>query len=198
MTALLQDRRWIRTAIFMMGLLATMALRAEEPAAPPPGADGMEEQGSMCMGGEGGKGMQHMKDMMKEHHDKMAQDLKLDDKQRKLFDDAMEQMHGTMKDGMKDNMSLHQELKELVHADNYDEKQVRAVVQKHNTEREEKIVASANAMHAFHESLSPEQKEKFKAMKSEMRDKMKDRMQEHKAAKASGDAAPAPKHPHEH
>lgn len=200
MAAINGNRHWIQTLGWFAGMLVAFTLQAAEPTAPSAGTDSLNEKGAMCSDADGKKCPMKMCEQMKARHDKVAQELNLDEKQRKLFDDAMEKMHGSMKDGM----ALHKQMKELVHSEQYDEKQVRALVQKHNAEMEEKAVASANAMHAFHASLNAEQKEKFKALKDEMREQMTDHKKERRAERREerreGDATkPAPaEHDHAH
>jgi Spy/CpxP family protein refolding chaperone len=123
--------------------------------------------------------------MCKDHQQKLVDELKLDDKQETLFKNAMKQMKETMHDGMK----LHEKLKAEVESDNYDEKKVRALVHKHNAEMEDRMVASSKAMHDFYQSLGPWQKGKFKAIKDDMHDKMREHM---KGARREH------KHGHEH
>lgn len=180
----------IRSVLLKTALLASVAVvvHAIEPEVPPPGTDAFHTKSAMCQDGEGCEGMGRMcEKKMKERHDKIAGELKLDEKQRKLFEEAKGKMHG----GMRDGMSLHQQLKALVHSSDYSEQKVRELVRKHHAEQEDQMVSAANAMHAFHASLSPEQQEKFKALKNEMCNKMKMHGQEghEEHQKAGGDPA---------
>jgi Spy/CpxP family protein refolding chaperone len=109
-------------------------------------------------------------------HLRMADELKLTDSQRSAFKNAMKQMFGIMLDVHE----LHQQVHEMVQSDQYDEKKLAELVHKQQAEMEKNIVASASAMHAFYQSLTPEQKSKFNEMRSDMRDHMKDRWEHHR------------------
>lgn len=162
----------IQSVLLKGALLVSVAVvvHAIEPEVPSPGQDALQAKSAVCQEGEGCEGKQRMcEKKMKERHDQVASELKLDEKQRQLFDEATGKMHS----GMRDGMSLHQQLKALVHSSDYSEQKARELVRKYHAEQEEQLVASANAMHAFHTSLSAEQQQKFKALKDEMRNKMK-------------------------
>jgi Spy/CpxP family protein refolding chaperone len=176
MISLEKNRHWLQAAVVSVGLLAACSLYASEPEVAPAAQSALVE-----MKGEGAGGMR----MCKDHQQKLADELKLDDKQQTLFRTAMKQMNATMHDGMQ----LHEKLKDQVESDDYDEKKVRALVHKHNAEMEDRMVASSKAMHDFYQSLGPWQKGKFKAIKDDMHDKMRDHM---KGARREH------KHGHEH
>ncbi|HQQ63033.1 MAG TPA: Spy/CpxP family protein refolding chaperone [Pseudomonadales bacterium] len=193
MISLKQHKHWLQAASVSLGLLAACSLYAAEDAKTPADAKGgnmesMEGMGQMSEMGNDGKGLEankpmckeHMKGMMHDEHESIADELKLDDKQQNLFKAAMKQM----REGMHGGMELHKKLKAEVESDKYDEKNVREILRKHNAEMEEQMVASTRAMHEFYQSLGPWQKEKFKAIKDDMHGKMKermmDRMREHK------------------
>lgn len=206
MILLKQHKHWLQAATVSLGLVAACAVLAAEEAKAPAGdakgsMESMEGMGQMSEMGNDGKGLEankpmckeHMKGMMQDEHEGIADELKLDDKQQKLFKAAMKQM----REGMHGGMELHKKLKAEVESDKYDEKNVREIVRKHNAEMEEQMVASTKAMHEFYQSLGAWQKEKFKAMKddmhSKMREHMKERMEGHRKHEA-GDS----EHDHHH
>jgi Spy/CpxP family protein refolding chaperone len=218
MISLTQRKHWWQAAVVSLGLMAACALQAAEhetpTAAPMDGGGNMtpiESVDNNAIEGSAGEGKRMCKShkqgvakgSMKECQEAMANQLKLDDKQRELFVKAMKHMRDC-KHGGKD---LHEQLKTVVESDQYDEKKVRDIVRKHSAELEEQAVASSNALHAFYQSLGPWQKGKFKAIKDEMHGKMKESMKCHMknkmGADMSADGAPAAaeegaEHSHDH
>lgn len=166
----------------VMLTMVAVGVHAVEPTAPPAGNDQFADDGVQCEGKGGEQCDKRMCDRMKKHHAKMAEELKLDEKQRKLFDAAM----GSMHDVMGDKMNLRDEMKALVESDDYTEQKARELVKKHFAGMEDQMVASATAMHAFRASLTPEQREKMKQMKEDRRDNMKDRMHDRKEKRHEG------------
>ena len=84
--------------MLVAGLLAAVSLQAAD--APPAGPDALGPKPAMCMGGEGCEGKERMcEKTMKAKHDSIAAELKLDEKQRQLFDEATNEMHSGMQDG---------------------------------------------------------------------------------------------------
>lgn len=130
------------------------------------------------------------KPMMRGEH--MATDLNLSAEQQKARERAM-QLH---RECMKAEQAFHDQVREMVHSDQYDEKKLKELISQHHKDAEIKILASAKAMHEFHASLSPEQKKKLaekregmrEGMKEHMKDRMKERRAEHKAGKPEAEA----------
>lgn len=170
MASMNQMMKSAQSVLLKSVLLAAVAVavHAVEPEAPPAGRDGLHDRhGAMCKDEE----RCPMQDEMGKHHERMAEELKLDDKQRQLFDAAMKSMRETM-DG---KMAMHKDLMELVDSDQYTEQKARELVHQALAGMEDKTVASATAMHAFKASLTPEQRDKMKKMREDRHDKMKDR-----------------------
>lgn len=164
MHSLARQKHWCKAAVMSLGLLAAVPLLATaQPSAATAAtaehavADSGPGEGRMCQG----------------HQQKMADELKLDDKQRALFGKAMQQVG----ESMHANMTLHEKLKGDVEADDFDEKKVRDIVHKHQAVTEDQMVAAARAMHDFYQSLGPWQQGKFKSIKDDMHDRMREHMQ---------------------
>jgi len=86
---------------------------------------------------------------------------------------------------------LRDEIRELSRSDAYDEKKIRALIQKRHKEEEERLVKSSKEIHAFHKALTPEQKKQIDAMHKQMKERRRDdRMQDKKevSEKPSGKA----------
>ena len=96
---------------------------------------------------------------------------------------ALREASAGMRDVMQSNMKLQEEIRNLTHSGNYDEKKVRELVQKHHKQTEDKIVSASTKMNAFYQSLSPEQKKQFEEMRQNAeehrQEKMKEGMQKH-------------------
>ncbi len=110
-----------------------------------------------------------------DRHMRMADELKLNDKQRGLLKSSMKQMMSNMHSGKE----LHEQLRELTQSDNYDEKKVRELIHKNGADMEANMLKSSKTMHEFYASLSAEQKSKFKEMHNDMKTKMKDHRKGH-------------------
>lgn len=114
--------------------------------------------------------------------EQMMGPLQLNPEQRQAHQNALKQMQASMRSGMK----LHDELRQLTHSDQYDEKKARALIQQRHKEAEENLVKSSFAMHEFYKSLSPDQQQQFNAMRSgiqeqhrsDMKDQGKERLQQ--------------------
>jgi len=117
------------------------------------------------------------------HHQRMADELKLTDSQRAAFKNIMLQMRNTFHSGR----DLHEQIRDITESDNYDEKKIRDLVRKHDTEMENNIVSNSKAMHDFYQSLSPEQKTKFNDLRKQMKDRMKQHMRNHMKDRMGGD-----------
>jgi len=116
-------------------------------------------------------GGQHRPD--RDHHGR-HDGLNLTDSQRVAFRTAMRQMG----DAMHDSRDLHEELRDLTESDNYSESKVRDLLHKHEASIENNLVSASKTMHDFYASLTPEQKEQFNDMRSQMRKRMIDGMRD--------------------
>jgi len=117
----------------------------------------------------------HNMDDHESHHQRMAEELKLTDSQRAAFKNVIQQMRETFHSGR----DLHEQIRDITESDNYDEKKIRDLVRKHDTEMENNIVSNSKAMHDFYQSLSPEQKTKFNDLRKQMKDRMEQHMKGH-------------------
>jgi len=102
----------------------------------------------------------------------MGKDLKLSEKQRDTLKSGVSQM----RDSMKSEKDMRDQLHSLIESDTYSDKKVHELIQKRNAEQENNLVKGAKTMHEFFASLSPEQKEKYKEIQSEMDARMKSHM----------------------
>jgi len=96
--------------------------------------------------------------------------------QREKFRNIMKEMYENMRSGKE----LHDEIQDLAQSKTYDEKQVRALIQKHHKAAEENMVKASRDMHEFYKTLSPEQKKKLDEMKDEMKERRRDGAKEHR------------------
>lgn len=95
------------------------------------------------------------------HHQNFIEELALDNEQEALW-------RAIRKDGRENRKAvrdLQQELQDLVHSDRYSDAEVQALAQRLGDAMAANIAARANAEHAFFQSLSAEQKEKFESVK---------------------------------
>lgn len=103
---------------------------------------------------------------------------------------AFRKISKEMHERMLREKELHNEVRALAQSDAYDEKKVRALIQKHHKETEEEMVASSKEMNDLYKTLTPEQKkqldmirdktkERRDDMKENMREGMKEKMKEH-------------------
>lgn len=126
--------------------------------------------------------------------EQMAADLNLSAEQQKAREHAME-LH---RECMKAEQAFHDQVRDMVHSDQYDEKKLKELIGQYHKDAEINILASAKAMHEFHASLSPEQKEKLSkmrdGMKEGMKEHMKDRMKERRTERKSGKPDAEPPH----
>lgn len=145
-------------AVLVFSMASLHADNSSPPSSqhgPMGGSMGMDQQGHGNMQGPG-----------------MMDDLNLTDAQRTALRNAMQQrrtMMGTVR-------NLHEQLRAITESDKYDEKQVRNMVRKHNTEMENNIVNSTKAMHDFYASLTPEQKTKLEQHRKQAREHMMQRV----------------------
>ncbi len=99
MVSVNQVMQGFRPFLLVAGLLAAVSLHATD--APPAGPDAVGQKHAMCKDGEGCEGKERMcEKKMKAKHDSIAAELKLDEKQRQLFDDATSKRNGGRQDGM--------------------------------------------------------------------------------------------------
>jgi Spy/CpxP family protein refolding chaperone len=155
-------------------LLLALLLGSLSRAFADPGSSNDMPQQMTSMPMDKPDGMDGSPDDMSRHM-RMADELKLTDSQRGAFKNAMKQMFGIMLDARE----LHEQVHEMVQSDQYDEKKLAELVHNQQAEMEKNIVASASAMHAFYQSLTPEQKTKFNEMRSDKRDHAKDHWKHH-------------------
>lgn len=105
----------------------------------------------------------------------------LNPEQREAFRALSKEMYGNMRD----ERELHDELRTLAQSNTYDEKQVRALIQKRHKEAEESMVKSSRQMHDFYKTLTPEQRKQMDAMHQQMKERMKEHMKDRSEARAT-------------
>lgn len=107
---------------------------------------------------------------------KPADSLTLSAAQRETFRNILKERYENIRNGKE----VYDEIQKLTESSTYDEKQVRALIQKYHQAAEKSMVKTSREMHNFYKTLSPEQKEQLDEIRDEMKERRRDDMREHK------------------
>lgn len=174
----LNNRTWLFAAVWLFAsapLLVGQLQAAEQGGAP---ASGEAPQAGLAPPPPESGEKDEIDSMMAKRNARMAETLKLDEKQRKAFDEATKQM----REVMRASMDFHRVMRESVQSDSFDEAKLRDMLHKHNEQSEPKIIAAVKAMHEFQQTLNAEQKTKFKALQEERKQERPHGMMRHKSS----------------
>ena len=107
--------------------------------------------------------------------EKITQDLNLTDQQKTEVDKIREEIKAKMEEKKKDHESKMMEFENAFKQDKLDKETLKALMKKHDTEREEMRDFMLDELVKFHAVLTPEQRTKAVEKMHEMKEKMKDK-----------------------